>query len=200
MEERGMASYLTQNDLDNFGSEIIDLIQRGSRQAMAPILDRLERVDEALGDQLGREMQLRLHQQVQQAVPDWAAINSDPRWLAWLSQTDPLNGVSRQTLLDRAVQEGRASSVIALFQAFQKEAAAGQPAQSSQPAWAMPNYRPAQPNGRLITRPQILEMAGKRRRGEIDDQTWARWEAELCRASKEGRIANGLNPQTGCQY
>jgi len=192
-------SYLTQDDLNNFGPEILDVIQRGSRQAMAPILDRLEERNELLNDRLAQVTQDNLHRQVVAAVPRWSEINQDPRWLAFLREVEPLNGVSRQALLDRAVREGRASSVIALFQDFQK-AAAGQPAQPGQPAWATPNYRPAQSSGRIYTRQQILDQASKRRRGEIDDKAWARWEVELCRASREGRIAGGLNPQTGCQY
>jgi hypothetical protein len=194
-------SYLTRQDVDNFGHEIIDLIQRGSRQAMAPILDRLEERDALLGDHLAQVMQDNLHRQLVAAVPRWSEINADPRWLAWLQQVDGLNGTSRQALLTRAVQEGRASSVIALFRDFQKAIVAGQSAQPGQPAWAMPNYPPApSTRGPTYTRQQILDQHARRRKGQINDADWLRWEAELCRASKEGRIANGLNPQTGCQY
>jgi hypothetical protein len=31
-----------------------------------------------------------------------------------------------------------------------------------------------------------------RRQGKIDDQAWLRWEHELCRASKEGRVRAAL--------
>jgi len=193
-------SYLTWEDEKNFGPEILDVIQRGSRQAMAPILDRLEERNELLNDRLAQVAQDNLHRQVVAAVPRWSEINQDPRWLAFLREVEPLNGVSRQALLDRAVREGRASSVIALFQDFQK-AAAGQPAQPVQPGRITPSHWPTSSSrGPIISRQQILDQASKRRRGEIDDKTWARWEVELCRASREGRIAGGLNPQTGCQY
>ena len=193
-------SYLTREDEKNFGPEILDVIQRGSRQAMAPILDRLEERNELLNDRLAQVTQDNLHRQVVAAVPRWSEINQDPRWLAFLREVEPLNGVSRQALLDRAVREGRASSVIALFQDFQK-AAAGQPAQPVQPGRITPSHWPTSSSrGPIISRQQILDQASKRRRGEIDDKTWARWEVELCRASREGRIAGGLNPETGCQY
>jgi hypothetical protein len=195
-------SYLTQDDLNNFGPEILDVIQRGSRQAMAPILDRLEERNELLNDRLAQVTQDNLHRQVVAAVPRWSEINASPAWLAWLQAVDPLNGITRQQLLNRAVQEGRASSVIALFRDFQKEAAAGQPAQQSgQPGRITPSYWPAPSSrGRVYSRQEILDQAGRRRRNEINDADWAKWEVELCRASREGRIAGGLNPQTGCQY
>ena len=192
-------SYLTREDEKNFGPEILDVIQRGSRQAMAPILDRLEERNELLNDRLAQVTQDNLHRQVVAAVPRWSEINADPRWLAWLQQVDGLNGTSRQALLTRAVQEGRASSVIALFKDFEK-AAVGQPAQPAQPAWAVPTYRgTAQSSGRIYSRSDITRMAARRRRGEFTDQQWLQWEHELIRAANEGRIRGALDVATGCQ-
>ena len=45
--------------------------------------------------------------------------------------------------------------------------------------------------------PQILEMARRRQRGLIDDAAWRRWEYELCRASKEGRVRGALSLDDG---
>jgi hypothetical protein len=179
------------------GPEIIDLIQRGSRQAMAPVLDRLEEKDALLGDHLARVMQDNLHRQVVAAVPNWAEINASPVWLNWLQGVDGLNGVTRQQLLNQAVQEGRASSVIALFRDFQK-AAAGQPAQPGQPASILPSSYPVRSTGRIYSRHQILQMAARRRRGEFTDQQWLQWEHELIRAGNEGRIRGALDAD-GCQ-
>jgi hypothetical protein len=191
-------SYLTREDEQNFGPEILDVIQRGSRQAMAPILDRLEERNELLNDRLAQVTQDNLHRQLVAAVPRWAELNADPRWIPWLQQVDGLNGISRQALLDRAVQGGRASSVIALFRDFQKAIAAGQSVQPVQPAWTPTSYPPTPSSGRQISRDQILQMASLRRQGKIDDQTWARWERELIAAGREGRIRGALDAD-GCQ-
>jgi hypothetical protein len=191
-------SYLTHEDERNFGHEILDVIQRGSRQAMAPILDRLEERNELLNDRLAQVTQDNLHRQLVAAVPRWSEINASPVWLNWLQGVDPLNGITRQQLLDRAVQEGRAVSVIALFQGFLREA--GQPSQPAQPAQSvLPGSYPVRSTGRIYSRDQILQMAARRRRGEFTDQQWLQWEHELIRAGNEGRIRGALDPATGCQ-
>ena len=74
-----------------------------------------------------------------------------------------------------------------------------QPAQPGQPVqWAMPNYPPAQSSGRQISRDQILQMASLRRKGQINDADWAKWERELIAAGREGRIRGALDAD-GCQ-
>ena len=117
--------YLSWQDEQNFGREIIDLIQRGSREAMAPVID--------------------------------------------------------------------ARRVINFFRGFLQET--GQPAQPAHPAQPgqsiLPSSYPAQSRGQFITRPQILQMSSLHRQGKISDADYAKWEAELCRASKEGRILGG---------
>src|SRR6516165_9015227 len=173
-------SYLTQDDVTNFGHEIIDLIQRGSRQAMAPVLDRLEERDEQLREGLQRATKTAIDHALDTAVPNWREVNQDPRWFQWLNSPEPYSGYRRQDLLNDATAQGDADRVIRIFKGFVAEAG-GQQGQASQPGRAAPSYRPAQSSrGPLYSRSQILEMASRRRRGEIDDKAWARWEVELC--------------------
>jgi hypothetical protein len=193
-------SYLTRQDVDNFGHEIIDLIQRGSRQAMAPILDRLEERDEQLREGLQRAAKTAIDHALDTAVPNWREVNQDPRWFDWLNSPEPYSGYRRQDLLNDATAKGDAGRVIVIFKGF-IAAAGGQPAQSTQPgqpAWAMPNYPPAPSSGRQISRDQILQMASLRRKGQINDADWARWERELIAAGRERRIRGALDAD-GCQ-
>ena len=101
-------SYLTQEDERNFGHEIIDLIQRGSRQTMAPILDRLEERDEQLREGLQRAAKTAIDHALDTAVPNWRQVNSNPRWIEWLNFPEPLSGCRRQELLNDAVARGDA--------------------------------------------------------------------------------------------
>jgi len=190
-------SYLTPEDERNFGHEIIDLIQRGSRQAMVPILDRLEERDEQLREGLQRAAKTAIDHALDVAVPNWRQVNSDPRWIEWLNFPEPLSGCRRQDLLNNAVAQGDADRVVRIFRGF-IAAAGSQPAPSSQPAWAMPNYPPAPSSGRQISRDQILQMASLRRKGQINDADWARWERELFAAGRERRIRGALDAD-GCQ-
>ena len=194
-------SYLTQDDVTNFGHEIIDLIQRGSRQAMAPVLDRLEERDEQLREGLQRATKTAIDHALDTAVPNWREVNRDPRWFDWLNSPEPYSGYRRQDLLNDATAKGDAGRVIVIFKGF-IAAAGGQPAQPAQPGqpvrWAMPNYPPAQSSGRQISRDQILQMASLRRKGQINDADWARWERELFAAGRERRIRGALDAD-GCQ-
>ena len=121
------------------------------------------------------------------AVPNWREINRHPQWLEWLQEPDPYSRVKRQRLLDEAVERGDANRVIAFFNGFLGEAAWRQGAANQQPS------RQAATGQRIYSRSEITRMAALRRQGKIDDQTWARWEHELCAASREGRIAGGLS-------
>jgi hypothetical protein len=193
-------SYLTHEDERNFGHEIIDLIQRGSRQAMAPILDRLEERDEQLREGLQRAAKTAIDHALDTAVPNWREINnSDPRWIQWLNSPEPYSGYRRQDLLNDAVARGDADRVIRIFRGFIAEAGA-QSAPSSRPASVLPASYPAQSSrGRTYSREDITRMAALHRRKAISDEEYAKWENEFIRAANEGRVKGALDPATGCQ-
>lgn len=98
-----MADYLTQTDLDNYGSDLVDFSQRAAAHASSPQLQYLEAQNVSLQQQLAREARHRVDAALAEAVPNYREVDQDPAWHAWLRQVDPLNGVSRQVLLDRAV-------------------------------------------------------------------------------------------------
>jgi len=187
-----MASYLTQEDVNNFGGELIDVAQRAALHAVGPHLQEIEQRNARLRDQLAQTIQRDLHREVEAAVPNWREVNSDPRWLNWLNTPDSYSGIVRQRLLDDACAAGAAQRVINLFRGFLREA--GQPGQAGQSAGPRTAVLPS---GGIYDRQQILEMARRRQRGLIDDATWRRWEYELCRASKEGRVRGALSLDDG---
>src|SRR5262249_61222664 len=158
----------------------------------APALNRLEQENEELRDRVAREVQRNLHSQVEREVPNWREINADPRWLAWLSTPDPYSGVTRQRLLNDATAKGDAGRVVRIFKGFIAEVA-GQPGQVGQSG----ARQFVQPSGRIYNRQQILDMARRRQRGLVDDATWRRWEFELCRVGKEGRVVGALSLDDG---
>jgi len=184
-----MASYLTQQDLQNFGSEMVDLAQRAAMHAVTPELRHLEQQSADLQAQLARETQRGVDAALERAVPNWREINRDPRWLNWLMMPDLYSGQIKQRLLDAATARGAASSVIALFNGFLREAgAAGQA-----PAPAAAASYPTTASGRPIyTREQIRRASEDFRKGRISEQDYRRLSADFCRASGEGRVIGGL--------
>jgi hypothetical protein len=127
---------------------------------------------------------MAIDRELDAAVPDWRQINADERFHQWLLMPDPYSGVIRDRLLKDAVRAANAQRVITFFKGFL--AAAGQ-APAGQRSYPTSSGKP------IYTRGQITQMASMRRRGQIGDAEWARWEHELVAAGREGRIKGALN-------
>jgi hypothetical protein len=185
-----MANYLTQSDIANYGSELIDLVQRGAAEVMAPQLAAMHEDNAMLRERLATEARHRLDSQVAAAVPNYREIDKDPRWHDWLLGIDALSGRQRQVLLNDAIAQGNAARVVGFFRGWQQQAGAdtGQAAPRSQrmPMWG--SDRPA-----TYTRAQIQRLYEQHRRGAYNgrEAEWARLEADIIRAGAEGRIAGG---------
>jgi hypothetical protein len=90
-------AWLTNEDVQNYGSELIDLTQRSALHAVAPHLQEIERQNAELQRQLAKEARRNLDAAVERAIPNYREVDRDPRWHNWLLQTDPLSG--RQTAI-----------------------------------------------------------------------------------------------------
>ena len=179
-----MVAWLTQNDVDNYGSELVDFAQRAAAHALAPTVQNLEHQNAELRQRLAQEARHRLDSQVAAAVPEYQTIDRNPAWHRWLLQYDPLTGLVRQRLLDDAIASGSAARVIAFFRGFQREGR-GSDAQVSRPA------RAAVPSGKPIYTPdRIKQLYEQRRKGAYTgrEAEWNRIEADIFAAQKEGRV------------
>jgi len=180
-----MASYLTREDVQNFGSEMVDLAQRSALHAVAPHLQHLEQQSADLRAQLAQETRRGVDQAFDRAVPNWREVDRDPRWLNWLALPDPYTGRSRQLLLDDAAARGAAAQVIALFNGFLREAGGGSPGRSPPAS--------AQPSGRIYSRAEVAQLLDRRRTQHLSPAERMRLEAEIIAAGREGRIAGALS-------
>jgi hypothetical protein len=185
-----MAGYLTQRDVENFGGDLLDVAQRAAWHAVAPELQQLREENRDLQDQLNSATKLSLDRELDAAVPGWREINTDPRFHAWLLMPETYSGVIRDRLLKDAAAAGDAQRLVKFFQGFlQEQGGAGQPAA----AGSAPRRAARAPSGqRIYDRSEITRMWNLRRQGKINDADWLKWEHELCRASKEGRVRAAL--------
>ena len=103
---RQRQSYLTEQDVQNYGNELIDVTQRAALQAVAPQLQEIEQQNAELQRRLAKEARRRLDQAVEMAVPNYREIDRDPRWHRWLLGVDVLSGRVRQQLLNEAISVG----------------------------------------------------------------------------------------------
>jgi hypothetical protein len=125
----------------------------------------------------------KLEQALDREIPDWRKFDCNPQWHAWLAATHLYSEASRGWYLDAAAARGDAGSVIAFYRDFASQhggVAVHEQAQSYP--------RDAKP---IFTRQDILDMSRRRLRGQIDNDSWLRWEIELINAANEGRITDG---------
>jgi hypothetical protein len=206
-------TYLTDQDVENYGSELIDVTQRAALQAIQPQLQAVEAQNVELQRRLAIEARRRLDQAVELSVPDYKEIDRNPRWHRWLLGVDVLSGRVRQQLLNEAISAASAPRVISFFRGFQNEEAATghiEPAPSSQqPAApreaAIPlaslaapgRARPATggdtlfpPDKPIYSRAQIAQLYRLKQKGAYvgREPEWARQELDIIAAGNEGRI------------
>lgn len=206
-------SYLTQQDVDNYGNDLVDFTQRAAAHAVAPHLQAIEQQNAMLQERLAKEARRGLDQRVEMAVPNYREIDRDPRWHRWLLGVDVLSGRVRQTLLDEAISAAQAPRVISFFRGFLQEeqatghidpasrslqAAAPREAAVSLDLLAAPGrVRPATggdasvPLDRPIyTRAQVAQLYSQHRRGAYTgrEAEWNRQEQDIIAAGREGRI------------
>jgi hypothetical protein len=205
--------FLTPEDEQNYGRDLLDVAQRAALQTVAPRLENLEQKNEELRRQLAREQRRQLDNAVEMAVPDYREVDRNPRWHRWLLGIDVLSGRVRQTLLNEAISAGAAPRVISFFKSFlSEEVATGhvESASDFQPApapreptisltsLAAPGRaRPATggvaslPTDKPIyTRAQIKGLYEMHRKGAYTgrEAEWARLEADIFAAQREGRF------------
>ena len=155
-------SRLTQNDIETYGPELVDVIKRAAAemadeivaQRMQEIKPELEQTRKKVTEVAGtvyQNAQERFFGELAKAVPDWQQINTDQRWLDWLGEVDPLSGVPRQVYLDNASHRLDHARAATLFKAFKEAAGLSKPAEPTPtPAPAAPTKPELSPQPRTV--------------------------------------------------
>jgi hypothetical protein len=113
-------SWLTQEDEQNYGRELLDVSQRAALHAVVPHLQNLEQQNAELAKRLAVEARRNLDAAVERAIPNYREVDRDPRWHQFLREIDTYTGQPRQALLNIAIADGSASRVIAIFKGFSR--------------------------------------------------------------------------------
>jgi hypothetical protein len=176
-----MANYLTQTDVENYGSDLVDFAQRAAAHAVAPQIQNLQQQNAELHERLAKESRRGLDARVAAALPNYREIDRDPNWHNWLLQTDSLSGIQRQMLLNDAIANSDAVRVVSFFRQFMRENGTG----------GQTSAAPARSSGKPVyTRAQIAELYSRHRKGAYAgrEAEWARQEEDIFAAGREGRI------------
>jgi hypothetical protein len=126
--------YLTDEDTEDYGEDLINVVKRAAREEIDAELAALKKENATLraavsgvSSTVRQNVRNDLYSTLAEAVPDWKAINNSEDFLLWLEQSDPYSGVIRQDMLTRAFENNDATRVINFFRGFINESGAVKP-------------------------------------------------------------------------
>lgn len=122
-------------DIEQFGSDMMDMVQRYVTGAVAGIkadvakmtgtiesrVASLEQAVKGVSQKAEASLDSQFWTLLKELVPDYEDVNERTEWLAWLKEVDPLTGVERQHALAHAQKSLDARRVAAIFNLFKKE-------------------------------------------------------------------------------
>ena len=204
-------SYVTDADRAEFGEELIDVQRRVAQEVSQEYTERMEQQDaviQKLQEQLaktGNDVgEMSFTQRLHSVVPDFAEIDNDERWVAWLNEHDPMLRGPRRDQAAAAFQAGDVEAVLHYVNLFKGSIAQPEPAprdqrQSELEKQVAPNRsansvrtQSANQNSKLYSSKEVDNAWTKVRalntKGKYADAE--KLEAELTVAYMEGRVRN----------
>jgi uncharacterized coiled-coil protein SlyX len=202
-------SLVTDADRAEFGEELIDVQRRVAQEVAQDYEDRLEaqaRVIEELRSQVvstgSRVGEMSFSQQLNALVPDFAQVDRDERWVAWLNEYDPMLRAPRRVQAKAAFDAGDAEAVAHYVQLWKQSITepTGQgkdPRQSELEKQVAPNRSASSASvkstgrdAKIYSEREVNGVWNKIRtlntRGQYDEA--AKLEAEITAAYLEGRV------------
>ena len=202
-------SYVTDADRAEFGEELIDVQRRVAQEVSQEYTERMEQQDaviQKLQEQLaktGNDVgEMSFTQRLHSVVPDFAEIDNDERWVAWLNEHDPMLRGPRRDQAAAAFQAGDVEAVLHYVNLFKESITQLEPAprdqrQSELEKQVAPNRsansvrtQSANQNSKLYSSKEVDNAWTKVRalntKGKYADAE--KLEAELTVAYMEGRV------------
>jgi hypothetical protein len=109
---------ITQQDVETYGEDFLNVAQRAALQAVQPRITQLEQRNQTLERQLRKTTIQSIEAVLDANVPNWPQINLSPRFKEWLNLRDVYSGQVRRKLLNEAHQAADAARVLSFFQGF----------------------------------------------------------------------------------
>lgn len=140
-QEKPVPAVANPQDAETFGSDLVEMVQRVAEtmfgSAAKQIDTRLSAIEQRLegtAQVVAKTAEETFYERLTVAVPDYAAINTDEGFLAWLGEEDGISGAPRQNALTAAGQALDASRVAKVFLAFKATQAPPAPAAPAKPS------------------------------------------------------------------
>lgn len=197
---------VTDADRERFGEDMVDMVSRAAvaaaQQVVSPLQEKLGTVE----NQVKTTVQTTQETAVQRFWADvddllaksnlvFDTVNNDPGFIAWLAETDPASGVTRQKLLTEATEKLDAARTVYFFTAYTAShpngGAAQPPAEAIQPPAGGGAPDPTKtPAGKIWTRADISKFYDDVRRGVYRGKAAEQRgiEAEIAAAQAQGLV------------
>jgi len=206
---------VTDKDVDAFGDDLIDLQRRVAKEVASEFqseLDRLREQNKQLSQQVTQVQGTSFEARLNQAVPDFQEVNSDPKWIEWLDTFDPMIQGTRRSMAEQAYQQGNVEAVKAYVDLFKQHVGAEASQQQSannakaeakqdrqaelqrqvQPTKSNAPATPQQGKSRVLSQQEFergMNKAAKlMQQGKYDEA--AALESEMSTAVAEGRVSS----------
>lgn len=194
-------------DIENFGQDLVDMVSRIATQAIGQLSVKfdgkatqlegkiavLEQSLKGATQQVAMTAEQSFFDRVSKLVPNWEEVNTQPAFLAWLNEVDPVYGAPRQAALQRAQESLNADHAAAVFKAFigpQPQAKKKDPLESQVSPRGAATVAPTPVEKQVLTQAQITKFYDDVRRGNYrgQDAEVARIEQVINTALAEGRV------------
>jgi hypothetical protein len=196
---------VTDADVEAFGQDLIEVQRKVAREVASEFrgeLDAMRAENEKLREQLtstGTQVsEASFEQRLYRMVPDFEAVNADPKWIAWLNEVDPLLRAPRSSVAQQAFNQGDAEGVAHYVTMFkqtiapveQKADKTEELERQLQPNRGATSAPPTSQKGKVYTNADIEKMFRKAADLGTKGQTDAakKLEAEIDAAFMEGRV------------
>jgi hypothetical protein len=196
---------VTDADVEAFGQDLIEVQRKVAREVASEFrgeLDAMRVENEKLREQLtstGTQVsEASFEQRLYRMVPDFEAVNANPKWIAWLNEVDPLLRAPRSSVAQQAFNRGDAEGVahyVAMFKQTvapveQKADKTDELERQLQPNRGATSAPPTSQKGKVYTNSDIEKMFRKAAdlgtKGQLDAAK--KLEAEIDAAFMEGRV------------
>lgn len=206
-EEKRKQNLVTDDDVRNFGEDLIEVQRKVAREVAAEFEDELaklraanEEMQKQLGGTEAKVQQSSFEARLQRLVPDFPEVDADPRWVAWLDEVDPVLRAPRRIVAGQAYSNGDAEGVAHYVNMFKQTIQPVEPAQPAaktkelerqiQPSRSASTSAPASQKGKTYTQSDITGMFKKvvalNSSGRFDEAN--KLEAEIDSAYTQGRV------------
>ncbi len=195
---------VTDEDVEAFGKDLIEVQRKVAREVAMEFKAEIDAL-KAENQKLQQEMQrtgsqvgeVSFEQKLHHLVPDWAAINNDPRWFAWLDEIDPMVRGPRRNMAQQVYNAGDAEGVAYYVKLFKDAVAApavdtkqAELERQVQPSRSATAQTPVSQKGKIYSTRDIEKMFMKMKDLNVAHKfdEARKLEAEIDAAYMEGRV------------